>query len=508
MRVLIVVSEAPPIQSGVARCTAQLTDGLRERGHEVDVISCVDVSRWSFGEFRFTGFATRWPGLSRQLDRYDVVNVHGPVPTMSDFALLLLRGRRSSSRPSIVYTHHSDIDLKGWRRACDSYNAVHRSLTRVADRVVVTSEAYRRKIATRPVPPVTVVPWGVDLDRFDGQAGNEQRAEDGQLRVLFVGQMRPYKGVDHLIDALAGTPGLSLTLVGSGPLEERYRDKAARLSANNVTFKGRVSDPELARTYASHDVVVLPSVSRAEAFGLVLLEGMAAGCVPVASDLPGVREVAGPTGILVRPGDTEHLRQTLVDLSGDPERRARLALASKERVVRMGWRATVDAYEHEFRVALEQRAHAGVASALPVSWRPPERVLSMLERRLGVPSSALLLFGPETPNLVASWGAIRSPSGSTDIAEVVTPVLTSWRPQFRSAADIPPTLRSAFRLGIDGGILSIPVGTRSARLVVQLAVVAGQFPPYAEADTTCVADIVEPAPQVPEDATAEIASAR
>lgn len=506
MRILIIVSEAPPIESGVARCTGQLTDGLRERGHDVDVISCVDVPRWCFGEFRFTGFAARWRWLSRELHRYDVLNVHGPVPTMSDLALFLLRGRESHTRPSIVYTHHSDIDLEGWGHACNAYNAVHRSLARVADRVVVTSEAYRRKIETRSGPRVTVVPWGVDLERFDGSTTGD-RADGGPLRILFVGQMRPYKGIDHLIDAVAREPGLSLTLVGSGPLEGRYRDRAERLHANNVTFRGRVSDDELARTYRTHDVIVLPSVSRAEAFGLVLLEGMAAGCVPVASDLPGVREVAGPTGLLVRPGDAGDLRRTFLELSSDPERRRRHAVASRERVVRMGWRSTIDRYEHEFRVSAEDRARRGAARALPPSWRPPERVLLTLERRLQVPSSALLLFAEDNPRLLASWGAMRGATLADDLSALAMPVLTSWRPDLRPASDISSTIRSAFGLGADDGVLSIPVAARSARLVVQLAVVGGQLGPETDATPRRSGDLVELAPQVLERATAEIATA-
>ena len=145
------------------------------------------------------------------------------------------------------------------------------------------------------------------------------RGVANKLRVLFVGQMRQYKGVETLLAAVAGQDWLELTLVGRGPELDKYQRLARRLSATNVRFTGRLPDPELSAQYQANDVIVLPSVTRAEAFGLVLLEGMASGCVPVASDLPGVRDVAGPTGLVVRPGDVEALRGAFWQLASEPE---------------------------------------------------------------------------------------------------------------------------------------------------------------------------------------------
>ena len=72
---------------------------------------------------------------------------------------------------------------------------------------------------------------------------------------------------------------------------------------------------------------MLPSTNRREAFGLVLLEGMAAGCVPVASDLPGVRDLARSNGLLVAPGDAQDLRWALQALAARPDTVRRLQAA-------------------------------------------------------------------------------------------------------------------------------------------------------------------------------------
>jgi rhamnosyl/mannosyltransferase len=157
--------------------------------------------------------------------------------------------------------------------------------------------------------------------------------------------MRPYKGVEALLAAVAGQPWLELTLVGEGTELASYQRLADRLSATNVRFTGRLSDAELNHQYCSNDVVVLPSVTRAEAFGLVLLEGMAAGCVPVASDLPGVRDVAGPTGVTVPPGDANALRQALRELADDEARLEQLQIESWLAAQTRTWERCVTSYE-------------------------------------------------------------------------------------------------------------------------------------------------------------------
>jgi rhamnosyl/mannosyltransferase len=173
--------------------------------------------------------------------------------------------------------------------------------------------------------------------------------------VLFVGQMRPYKGVETLLAAAAGQPWLKLTLVGEGAELPRYRRLAQRLCVTNARFTGRLSDAELHRQYRLNDVVVLPSVTRAEAFGLVLLDGMAAGCVPVASDLPGVRDVAGPTGLVVPPADARALRAALRGLACDAALLERLAAASRRAAQALTWDRCVASYERVMLDAVRGR---------------------------------------------------------------------------------------------------------------------------------------------------------
>jgi glycosyltransferase involved in cell wall biosynthesis len=340
--ILIVTSEAPPIVSGVSTCVDRLATGLMARDHRVRVLSCAQIRRIVFGEWRLSSFVAHWPRIVRELPHFDVVNVHGPVPTVSDVFLSLSRWLPPHARPAVVYTHHAPIDIPGASWMSMRYNRLHQALALRADRIVASSPHYARQHRSLCGPVVRAIPWGADPRP---SAPARYPRPHGELNVLFVGQMRPYKGVETLLAAAEGQPWLRLTLVGSGTELARYRGFAERRGIANVRFAGRLSDADLHHQYEISDAVVLPSVTRAEAFGLVLLEGMAAGCVPVASDLPGVRDIAGPTGLLVRAGNPGALRAALRGLAEDRTRLERLQAASMLAAKALTWDRCVAAYE-------------------------------------------------------------------------------------------------------------------------------------------------------------------
>jgi glycosyltransferase involved in cell wall biosynthesis len=344
-RVLVVASEVPPVTSGVARSVARLGDELQALGHHVAYRSSLEAWRGAIGEFRVTNLGFKLL-RDRAVDSFDVILLHGPVPTMSEVVLVGHALRRRRTRPALVYTHHFDIEIANFGVMSILYNVVNHRLANLADHVVTTSPSYGEVIGRKSRTPLTVIPWGVD----PAVGPPRSTVYDGtrRLRVLFVGQQRPYKGVANLIMAVAGSPQLELTVVGSGPLESSHRQLVANLAATNVSLLGRVSDDDLLKMMASHDVIALPSVSRLEAFGLVLLEGMAAGCVPVAADLPGVRDVIGEEGVLVAPRRVISLREALEDLARCPAEVQRRSLAAVERADRFRWETTAQAYDAVF----------------------------------------------------------------------------------------------------------------------------------------------------------------
>jgi rhamnosyl/mannosyltransferase len=157
--------------------------------------------------------------------------------------------------------------------------------------------------------------------------------------------MRTYKGVEWLLEAVGTGDDIELTLIGDGPHLADYKRLAAELGNRNIRFLGRVTDDELHNEYDCNDVVVLPSVTRAEAFGLVVLEGMAAGCVPVVTNLPGVRDLVAHAGVVVPPRDVAALKTALVGLGRDSVQLEELARASRRRAEGLDWEVCIDRYE-------------------------------------------------------------------------------------------------------------------------------------------------------------------
>jgi glycosyltransferase involved in cell wall biosynthesis len=158
--------------------------------------------------------------------------------------------------------------------------------------------------------------------------------------ILFVGALdraHYFKGVQVLMQALdlLSDRSVRLLVVGDGDWREAYQHKAAVLGLEEqVVFCGRVPDDELPLHYACSDLLVLPSTTRGEAFGVVLLEAMACGKPVVASNLPGVRSVVadGQDGLLVRPRDVNDLAEKMQVLLDDPERRRQMGLRGRSKV--------------------------------------------------------------------------------------------------------------------------------------------------------------------------------
>ena len=271
----------------------------------------------------------------RRLDA-DLVVVHEPNPVaLVSVVLARPRGR-------VLVWFHSEVVRPRWKYRL-LYRPFLRAVLRRAARIIVSSpELVRHAVELQDFrDKCVVVPFGVDTQRL--VATDEVRARADELRarhqtpiLLFVGRLVPYKGVDVLLRALHGIDATTL-LVGAGPLRARLETQARELGLSGVRFLGAVSDAELTALYHAADLFVLPSVTRAEAFGVVQLEAMACGVPVVSTNLPsGVPWVNqhDKTGLVVPPGDADGLRQALLALLTDRRRREALGCYARERVGR------------------------------------------------------------------------------------------------------------------------------------------------------------------------------
>jgi glycosyltransferase involved in cell wall biosynthesis len=390
MKILLLVSELPPTRSGVALSADRLIELYRRKGHEADAIVMRRLPRLVWREIRLSFFFLRWPSILKVLRNYDCLHIHGPAPTFSDLALLLLRVTTArSARPKVVYTHHFELDIPGFRLPCRLYNRLHGRLLSLADSVVVTSRAYQRLLLARGLADVQVIPWGADHRSYPARRRIESRFD-----ILTVAQLRPYKGIEVLLRAFQRVPDADLHVVGDGHRRKRYEALAARLGSSRVHFHGQLSDVDLDALFSTSHVIVLSSVSMMEAFGISLLEGMMAGCVPVASNLPGVADVVEDAGILVPQGDPDALAEALLRLRRDRALLDRLSLRAIQRAGSHRWRESAERYVELFErltkdEGSERRSAPASGSPRDAGNESGEGLVESLPRRHRTPVSLL-----------------------------------------------------------------------------------------------------------------------
>ncbi|MDP2856744.1 MAG: glycosyltransferase family 4 protein [Bacillota bacterium] len=188
----------------------------------------------------------------------------------------------------------------------------------------------------------TVEPVGVDGFWFESRPISapvkERYAPGGELLILHVGRIAPYKNQLVLAQALprllAAVPNARLVFVGpqdSSPYLRRVQAAVSEARAEaNVVFAGAVSLEELAQLYGLARIFVLPSLQ--ENCPQVLLEAMAQGKAIVASAIPPLREMLPEgTGELVPPLDHEALAETLIRLLRDDGAREKLGARARQR---------------------------------------------------------------------------------------------------------------------------------------------------------------------------------
>ena len=337
MNILHLYKDYHPVLGGIENHIKVLAEAQAAAGHQVIVLVCDPGQRTCIEELdgvriikagRLTTAASMPISLTQPLImarlRPDVIHIHSPYP-LGEVANYFLGRARAT-----VITHHSDVvRQQGWLRF---YGPLLRRVLRATDSIIATSPRY---IETSPwLRPVrdrcVVVPLGVEVDRFARERATQPGAE-----LLFVGKLRYYKGVDDLLRALVEIPAVRLTVVGDGPMRGSWEALAMELGlTGRVRFLGEVEDADLPALYHKAHLFVLPANARAEAFGTVLLEAMAAGLPCITTEVgTGTSWVVqdGVTGLVVPPRNPEALAGAIRQLLTDPDARWRMGRRGQQR---------------------------------------------------------------------------------------------------------------------------------------------------------------------------------
>lgn len=368
MRIAVVVCTFPPYRGGMGNAAYNEAKELAKLGEDVtvltpkydykqirdEVMDGIRVKRLA-PVFKY-GNAAFLPELFWILKDYDCIYLHYPFyggaeviwisRILHEFStnikriftrMFLKREATFGKRPKVVIRYHMDVRGKGLLGLIFKIHTkiLMPRILKAGNRVIVSSSDYaNHNDACELVDDRWVeIPFGVDLKRFDSNVlefrsngfdkltagiSNEFKKE-GEKIVLFVGALDKahyFKGVDFLLEAfsLLKDKPYKLIIVGEGHLRPYYESLAKKLGiAEKVIFVGAPSDRDLPNYYNLADVVVLPSIDKSEAFGLVLLEAMACAKPVIASNLAGVRSVVsdGVNGFLVKPKNIGELANSI-----------------------------------------------------------------------------------------------------------------------------------------------------------------------------------------------------
>jgi glycosyltransferase involved in cell wall biosynthesis len=345
-KILHIYKDYYPVLGGIENHLRTLAEAQAAQGHSVAVMVTSRTRQTHCSEMngvriifagRLATVASTPLSLALPLqlrrERADIVHLHFPYP-MGDLAHRLTgRIRRT------VITYHSDIVRQ--KNLLRFYAPFLRLALARADRIVATSPGY---IETSPflapqAAKCVVVPYGIHPARFESVDPDRVAALRAPYReplILFVGQLRYYKGVEFLIRAMPQVLG-HLWLVGSDTTTRRDELEALAQTLGitaRVTFLGE-QDATLPAYFRACDVFALPSIERSEAFGIVQLEAMAAGKPVVSCDVgTGVAWVNQNeiTGLVVPPRDPAALAAALNRLTADASLRAQMGTAGRQRV--------------------------------------------------------------------------------------------------------------------------------------------------------------------------------
>lgn len=206
---------------------------------------------------------------------------------------------------------------------------------------------------------VQVISFGVDVKRFSFT----ERPERDIFRIGAVRNLMPKYGLEYLIRATARlvekNHKVDLTLIGPGFLRSKLESLCTELGVERVvTFAGQLPNEKMQNYLAEFDVVVMPSISEGETFGVSAVEAMATGLPVIASDIGGLPEVVlnGETGRLVKPADVSDLTDSLEYYLMNRDIRLKHGRAGRKRVEALyDWQANALEMKRVYELVLDKK---------------------------------------------------------------------------------------------------------------------------------------------------------
>lgn len=349
----------PPDNGGIESITRALAEGAANSGLPVRVVCFASGKERNADlpkKIAIERFAVRATVASQPLSlgyvfkcisyvrQTKCIHLHAPN-ILAMFCLLF-----ASKHSKLLVHWHSDVINKGLLGKL--VKPLEKAVLKRADVIVATSDNYSR--ASRALAPfrskIEVIPLGIEKkgpivasEERQSEPEGVHSSEDTGIEeeiILAVGRLVPYKGFHNLIEAAKHLPdNVRVKIVGTGPLEDSLRAEIeAKGLGQKVMLAGRLSSPDLESSFKNSKVFCLPSVHRAEAFGVAIIEAMSFGlpvvtCNIDGSGVPWVNQHK-ETGLNVPPDNPVELAEALTMLLTNDALRSKYATAARERYMR------------------------------------------------------------------------------------------------------------------------------------------------------------------------------
>jgi len=332
MKVLHLGKLCPPNEGGIEVFSFDLLEALNKKGIKADLLCFGEATK----EDNYNGFKYIACKMNLKLNaaplsydyiktfrktvkHYDIIHVHSPNPLAEILTLI--------TDKKIIIHWHSDIVRQ--KISYLFYRPIQQKVLKKADKIIATSPQYletSKQIKTYKDKAI-VIPLGLnpkrlkineeDLRKFD----KIKEKISNKKVVLAVGRLIEYKGFEYLIEASQFLKDDIIVLIaGGGPLYETLRDKIKKLNLKDkILLLGRVNNVSV---YMKNcDLFCLPSISRNEAFGLVLVEALYFGKPLVTTNVEGSGmnyvNKHNETGLIVPPKNSKALAEAINAILSD-----------------------------------------------------------------------------------------------------------------------------------------------------------------------------------------------
>lgn len=371
----------PSVDGVVTRLRATLSE-LHGAGHETLVVAPAPGLRAQRYEgvveipavgFSFVG-GGKPLGLPMRRRVTEVIADFAPdvVHVVNPFVLGTagVRAARQTGLPLVASFHQDIAAVARHYRVGFLSPAIWGHVRRLHDRAalnLVTSAAMAELLTAQGVERVDLWPYGVDLERYHPRRRRPEArralvgGDGGGVVALYVGRLAPEKDVERL-RPIADMPGVSLVIVGDGPLR---RSLEGALAGPNVHFTGWLAGDDLADAYAGADVFVFPGTT--ETLGLVLIEALASGLPVIASQSAPSAEILGDDSgsELLDEAGWANLGEVVATVGAPGPDRERRSAAARARAKEWGWGTATEFLVDRYREILAGAPPSPKAPPLP-----------------------------------------------------------------------------------------------------------------------------------------------